>query len=347
MSQFKDQHIYVGIDVHKKSWQVSVYGEYNEFKTFTQPPSSKSLSKFLEKTFPGANYHAAYEAGFCGFGIYRELNSLGIETIVVNAADVPTTDKEKHQKSDSMDSRKIAKSLRAKQLDSIYVPSDETLEDRSVLRYRNKLIAEQTRCKNRIKSFLYFHNITIPLKYDNPNWSNAFITWLLEKSSQYWALEMMIIKLKQVKESLKIINKKLLEISRKDTYHTRFNLIKSIPGFGDLSSIHILLELDNIKRFSNSDQLASFVGLTPSRHSSGEKERTGPMTYRGNNHIKKYLIEASWVAIRKDPEMMLAYAKLCKRMIGTKAIVRIARKLLNRIKAVLETEQPYEINFNL
>ena len=73
----------------------------------------------------------------------------------------------------------------------------------------------------------------------------------------------------------------------------------------------------------------------------------GNITYRGNKHLKKYLIEASWVAVRKDPEMMLTFTNLSRRMIKTKAIIRIARKLLNRIKAVLDTEQPYEINFNL
>lgn len=347
MNHFKGQDIYVGIDVHKKSWQVSVYGEFNKFRTFTQPPSALVLNNYLRKTFPGASFYAAYEAGFCGFGAYRELNEYGIKTIVVNAADVPTTDKEKQQKTDIIDSNKIAKSLRAKQLRCIYVPSDESLQDRSVLHYRNKLVADQTRCKNRIKSFLHFHNIKIPIEYDNANWGKSFIDWLRNTSKQYWTLSLMIDKLLHIKQILKVVNKQLLEISRKERYHNRVSLLKTIPGIGNLSAIHILLELDDITRFSNTDQLASFVGITPSAHSSGEKDRMGNITYRGNKHLKKYLIEASWVAVRKDPELMLTFTNLSRRMIKTKAIIRIARKLLNRIKAVLDTEQPYEINFNL
>lgn len=147
MADFTGQNIYVGLDVHKKSWSVTILGSYNEFKTFTQPPSCIALENYLVKNFPGATYYAAYESGFCGFSIYNDLNSLGIKTIVVNAADVPTSDKEKRNKSDSIDSKKIALSLRVGQLEGIYVPQDETLEDRSILRYRSRLVGDQTRMK--------------------------------------------------------------------------------------------------------------------------------------------------------------------------------------------------------
>ncbi|MFC2137199.1 IS110 family transposase [Bacteroidota bacterium] len=347
MRQFEGQNIYIGIDVHKKSWNISILGDYNEFKTYNQSPSSSALYKYVNKTFPGANYFAVYEAGFCGFGIYNELNSLSINTIIVNAADVPTTDKEKKQKTDRIDSRKLAKSLRAKQLTCIYVPNKETLEDRAILRYRNKLVGDQTRCKNRIKSFLYFHNILIPEEYDNSNWGKTYVNWLQDIAKEHWTLSLLVCQLKQTKEALRKTNRKLIEISKKKVYQKQFELIKSIPGIGNLSAIHILLEIDDIRRFKENDQLASFVGLTPTRHSSGDKERIGAITPRGNKLIKKYLIEASWIAVRKDPELMATFGRLCSRMLKTKAIIRIARKLLNRIKAVLETGQPYKLNYNL
>lgn len=347
MEQFTGQKIFIGIDVHKKSWKVTTLGEYNEFKTFTQPPSPTCLESYLHKTFPGAEYYAVYEAGFCGFSIYNRLNELGINTIVVNAADVPTMDKERRQKSDVIDSRKLARSLRAGQLTCIYVPKKETLADRSVLRYRHKLVGDQTRIKNRIKSFLYYHGIALPDQYDNATWGSSFIEWLEKTSLEYWSLKALIDQLKHTQLLLKKVNRELIAISKKEIYQKQFTLIKSIPGIGNLSAIHILLELENIERFKNSDQLASFVGLTPTRHASGENERVGPMTQRGNKIIKKYLIEASWIVVRKDPEMMAAFNRLCQRMTKTNAIIRIARKTLNRIKAVLISEQPYEINYNL
>src|SRR6218665_1128536 len=109
---FEDQSIYVGIDYHKKSWKVTILGEHSEHKVMSCNPDAEGLSNYLHRTFPGAIYHAVYESGFSGFSACRELNSLGINCIVVHAADVPTSHKDKIQKTDKADSRKLAKLLR-------------------------------------------------------------------------------------------------------------------------------------------------------------------------------------------------------------------------------------------
>ena len=190
MEAFTGQKINTGIDVHLKSWTVSIHGEFNSFKTFSQPPSSIVLDYYLKKNFPGAEHFAVYEAGFCGFSAYYDLNALGINTIVVNPADVPTTDKEKRQKSHPVDSMKLARSLKSGDLIAINVPTTHNiLNDRSVLRYRSNLVGDQTRLKNRIKGFLYFHGIPIPEGYQNTNWSKGFISWLKVKSKEYLALQ--------------------------------------------------------------------------------------------------------------------------------------------------------------
>jgi hypothetical protein len=95
---FSGQNIYAGIDTHKKSWQVSIYSDELYHKTFNQPPHPEVLHRYLCKHFPNATYYSVYEAGFCGFWIHDRLQSLGINNIVVNPADVPTTDKEKNKK---------------------------------------------------------------------------------------------------------------------------------------------------------------------------------------------------------------------------------------------------------
>lgn len=194
---------------------------------------------------------------------------------------------------------------------------------------------------------MLFHGIEIPEEFNGTNWSKSFINWLEEITKNHWTLEVLIEQLLSVKQLLQKVNRKLVELSKKEAYKKSCDLIKSIPGLGNLSAIHISLEIEDIRRFKTNHQLASFVGLTPTRHSSGDKEHVGGLTPRGNKQIKKYLIEASWIVVRKDPEMMAAYGRLCQRMIKTKAIIRIARKILNRIKAVLESEQPYKINYNL
>ena len=109
---FSGQHIYVGMDVHKKSWSVSIYTEQFEHKTFTQPPEVGKLTNYLQRTFPGATYHAVYEAGFSGFWLHDHFREQGIDCMVVNPVDVPTKDKERAGKTDRVDCRKLARSLR-------------------------------------------------------------------------------------------------------------------------------------------------------------------------------------------------------------------------------------------
>lgn len=344
---FQGQELFIGIDVHKKSWTVSIIGEYNEHKTFSQPPEAIALHNYLEKHFPGAKYKAAYEAGFSGFHTCSDLRSLGIECIVVNAADVPTNDKEKKRKSDPVDSRKIAKGLRSGDLEAIYVPSEELQKDRSVLRYRNKLVNDQTRCKNRIKNHLFFYGIKIPLEYDGTTWNKGFLEWLEHKSETDITLSLLIEQFTSTKQMLLKVSKEVVRLAQCEKYKQEVILLQSIPGIGRLTAINLVLELAEMERFSSFDKLCSYVGLVPNVHCSGESERVGEMTSRGNDQIKKYLIESSWIVVRKDPEMMLAFTILCKRMKKNQAIIRIAKKMLSRIRAVLTSGKPYEINHNL
>lgn len=108
---FSGKNVFIGLDTHFKSWRVSILIEETFYKTFSQDPGAMVLKNYLDRHFRNANYHSAYEASYCGFKIHRELVSLGIKNIVVNPADIPTTDKERKQKEDSRDSRKTGKKL--------------------------------------------------------------------------------------------------------------------------------------------------------------------------------------------------------------------------------------------
>ena len=157
--EFSGTNIYVGLDVHKKSWSVTILTDEIEHKTFTQPPSPEVLSSYLNKHFPGADYYSAYESGFCGFGHHRKLIALGIKNIVVNASDIPTTGKEKAGKTDKVDSRKIAKGLRNRSLDAIHVFDEADQDLRSFARMRHIMQRDLRRSKQRIKMFFVLqHN---------------------------------------------------------------------------------------------------------------------------------------------------------------------------------------------
>ncbi|MGZ8549867.1 MAG: IS110 family RNA-guided transposase [Chitinophagaceae bacterium] len=344
---FNDQNIYVGFDAHLKSWKVTVMAEDTMYKTFVQPPRPEVLYNYLKNNFPGGKYHSAYEAGFCGYWIHDKLVSYGINSIVVNPADIPTTDKERVQKEDKRDSRKIARSLSNGTLMPIYVPSIQTQRDRSLLRTRSMLVKDLARYKNRIKSFLYFYGINIDDSFSNPesHWSNRFMVWLesieIDGGSGKEALQVLISECKNLRISILEVTKLIRQLSRTTTYQEKVRLLKSVPGIGLLTAMTILTELESIDRFNNLDKMCGYIGLVPSTKSSGEKERTGDITPRGHSVLRTALIESSWTSIRNDPSLMKSYLSYIKRMESNKAIIKIAKKLLSRVRFVLLNQKPY------
>lgn len=344
---FKGQKIYNGIDVHKKSWTITVIVGDVVYKTFTQDPDAQQLYKYLQKHFPDGSYYSVYEAGFCGFSVHRSLEQYGIKNIIVNPADVPTTDKDKRQKEDRRDSRKLARSLKNEELEGIYIMSQKMEELRSLVRYRKSVVSELGKHKNRIKSLLYFRGIKIPRELDTASryWSGKFIVWLKGVKS---ATDHGNIVLDEILDTVTFLRAKLLRINRqfrylneKSDYAPMIKKLRSVPGIGLITALTFLSELENIKRFKGLDKLSSYVGLIPSTNSSGEKEITGRITKRANKPLRASLIEAAWVAIRHDPALTLKYNELRSRMEPNESIVRIAKKLLNRIRYVLFNEKEY------
>jgi len=163
---FINQHFFVGIDVHLKQWKFTIRSAGIELKTFSMNPSPQELFQYLRKHYPSGTYHLVYEAGFCGFWALRIFREHNIDCIIVNPADVPTTNKEKVNKSDPIDSRKLARELENKSLRGIYIPDTFHEELRALMRLRYRIIQSQTRIKNRIKGLLYAQGILIPLQLE-------------------------------------------------------------------------------------------------------------------------------------------------------------------------------------
>jgi transposase len=344
---FQEQNIFIGIDTHLKNWTVTAMTENSLAKTISQNPDAGTLYTYLQRTFPGGNYYSAYEAGFCGFSVHRNLQEYGIKNIVVNPADIPTTDKERKQKEDRRDSRKIARSLKNGELTGIYVPGKETEELRSLVRYRKNLVKEISRHKNRIKSHLHCFGIVIPVSLEqaSTHWSGKFTQWLetLQQSTPYgdMVLQGTLATVKHLRSELLKINRKLRGLEKEGQYSLKIRLLRSIPGVALIVAVTLLSELETILRFKNLDKLCSFVGLVPRTNSSGENEKTGRITPRSNKPLRSVIIEAAWIASRNDPALAQCYLELCKRTKPNRAIIKIAKKLLNRIRYVMKNEKEY------
>lgn len=344
---FSGKEVYAGIDTHLKSWRVSIMTNGIICKTFSQNASAKDLKAYLVRNYPNGNYYSAYEAGFCGFGPHRQLKEMGISNIVVNPADVPTTDKDRKQKEDSRDSRKIVRSLYNRDLKAIYVPDMEIEGLRSLVRYRRTLVKEISRYKNRTKSFLYYHNIEIPIELANgsTHWSKRYSSWLdsLDLGTSYSRETLTHIQhtVEHLRAKLLEVNRTFRSLEKEGEYSATIALLRTVPGIGLITAMTIITELDDIRRFKSIDGLCSYVGLVPRTNSSGDNDKTGGITPRSNRQLRSMLIESAWIAIRHDPALMLKYGELVKRMDSPKAIVNIAKKLLSRIKYVLANKTPY------
>jgi transposase len=342
---FSGQPIYIGLDVHKKSWSVSVFTKYGEYKTFSQPPKAETLIQYLRQHFPGAQYHSAYEAGYCGFWIHDQLREKGVQCMVVNPADIPTRDKERRGKRDPVDCRKLARGLRGGEIEGIYIPSRWKLEDRGLIRTRLSMGRKQARCKNQIKSMFLFYGVEIPEQREMGHWSRRFIRWIegirMERASGDMALKIHLEELCHLRQIIAKLNRAILALARAEEYRPWVSLLRTVPGISTLTAMILLTELYEITRFRSIDQLCSYVGLIPDTQGSGEKEHVGGITQRHHSQLRWLLIEASWISVRKDPALMEAFGEYCKRMRKTKAIIKIARKLLNRIRYVLKNQVEY------
>ena len=349
---FKGQKIFIGIDVHKKNWDVAIAPEVGNVKRHTQKASAKELFDFLKKHYPDGDYLAVYESGFSGFSTYYALKDVGIECKVIHAADVPTTQYEEVMKTDRVDSVKLVRSLKAGLLKGIYIREKENIDDRSVVRIRKTIQKQLSGYKARVKHMLHCNGVSFPERFEKPgsHWSKTFLKWLKEDvtllSSTRNSLDLLIRQVETIRLTLLEATKMMRSLSQTERYKHKCDLLMTVPGIGFIVSMCILTEIYDVKRFHNEKEFAAYLGLIPTSHSSGDKVVHGEMTFRGNKQLGPMIIETAWISICKDAGLGSLYLRYKERMKPQEAIVRIARKLSNIIFAVLKNETQY-VSYNM
>jgi transposase len=163
----------------------------------------------------------------------------------------------------------------------------------------------------------------------------------MERASGNFTLKVHLEELNNMRKIITDLTRGIRSLADSEDYRQNVRLLKTLPGISTLTAMTLLTELYEINRFRHLDKLCSYVGLIPDTDSSGETERKTGITKRRNAQLRGILIESSWIAVRKDPALMMTFILLCKKMPKTNAIVRIARKLLNRIRYVLKAQQEY------
>jgi transposase len=348
LADFTGQRFYIGIDVHKNSWSVTVRSLNLHLEHFSQPPSPKILVNHLRKKYPGGDYYSAYEAGFCGTGIHEELCRQGVHNIIVHAADIPVTDKQNRNKTDIRDSRSIAFHLEKGNLQGIYIMPREWQELRSLFRIRQSKVRDLARATNRVKSFLLFFGVKLSEVFKgNEYLSSKVLEWLsqLELNSEAGK-----ITLRKYMDDLVYHRGQLLKITqalRKEIqtrYEEPYQCLLTVPGIGPITAAALLAETGDINRFDNPAEYCSFIGLIPWEDSSGDSTHTKGIQPRCNKHLRPLIVEASWMAIRKEPRLLKYYRRHAVKN-SKHAIIKVARRLALIARAVAQKLQPYNPDY--
>jgi transposase len=333
--------LYVGIDVHLHTWYVTILHEGVIVFSSGIPSEWEVLRKLLDR-YNGSRIHAVYEAGYFGYGLYDRLLDYGASCLVAAPSLIPQQHGNR-VKTDRRDSKKLALWLSQGALVGVVVPTEEERSHLTVIRRRHQLVKDRVRTQLRIKAEFRFHGLPFP-EIKGP-WSKTFVEnlhkfqfkdrWLQE------SFQRLLAEYDSLNEEIAKQGKLIAELAQTDHYRENVTILRTISGIGLLIAMEFLVELQNIQRFRTAKQLAAYVGLTPAQYSSGEHIRMGNITHIGKGQLRAYLIEASWILIRKDPAMMQKYQTLKNRCGSKRAIVAIARKLLVRARRVLLDRTPY------
>jgi len=177
-------------------------------------------------------------------------------------------------------------------------------------------------------------------------WTRRMITSLSNHAEESGdlALQIYIETLNKERSTQLQALRSIRALSREPRYKVKVDLIRSIGGLGLINSMVFLTEVGSIERFKSLNHLISFIGFVPTSKDSGGKESKGRLSRRGNKFLRTAMIQSSWMAIRYDTSMALAYENYKRKGLPSqKAIVKIARKLVNRIRFVLLNRKMYEV----
>ena len=301
--------LYVGLDVHKESivvatapqgdTQVELYGQIGG--------TLDALDKLLKKLVkPGVELHFVYEAGPCGYVIYRHLTKRKYHCQVIAPSLIPTKASDR-VKTDRRDARQLARLFRAGELTAIYVPDEEDEAVRDLVRARDRAVTDQRKGRQRLKGFL----LRLGHRYKGQgNWSAAHLRYLaslkLSHAAQQIAFQEYLEAITVATERLERLTTAMAAALTGWKREPVVRALMSLRGVAVINGMTLVAEAGDLTRFDSPSQLMSYFGLTPSEYSSGEKRQQGGITKAGNGACRRALVEAAHqyrIAPRVSPAM--------------------------------------------
>ena len=344
----RDYDVFAGLDVDKRSMSVVFKDHAESTRSLRMANSAKPLLNYVRKHFAGQRVAFAYEAGPTGFGLHDELVNQAYTCLVVAPSKVPRAPDER-VKTNRLDSRKLAENLRGGQLKSIHVPTQVYRDLRHLVQLRDTHVRQLSASKLRIKALLLYEGIPFP--DPGERWSARAMRELQTLPCS----ETVRFKLDDLLDTLHFhfhaasrATKQIRQYCLRDLeLQESVDLLLSLPGIGWIVASHLVARLGDPRQITNGKQIAGFLGIVSTEHSTGDKENRGEITRSGDSRLRNKLIQSAWTAIKKDPELREFYRRIYqrhpKKVAARKAVVAVARKMTARIYVVLKERRPYVV----
>jgi transposase len=331
---------YVGIDVHKKMCQAAILDEdgtlLDEIRFANDPEEIEEFSGKL--TTLHDEVRAVVEStGNLWIQIHDRLEEHGFDVALSNPAKTRLIAEAK-VKTDKVDARTLAALLRADMLPTCYVPGEELRSRRELLRHRLNLVKNRTEVKNRVHGLLDKHGLRMP---GATAFSKENIAWLREQNFGF--MDDAIVRsdlavLEAVDGQVTIIEGKIAALAAEDK---RVRLLMTMTGVGYFTAMLVMAEVGDVGRFRGDKEFASWMGLVPSVHQSGERIRMGGISGPGNKRLRWALVECAQAAVRFDPRFRVQYERVSKRRGSGCAIVAVAHEMARIMYFMLARGEPY------
>ena len=326
---------FVGLDVHADTIAVAV-AEYDggEVRSIGVIPNrGESIRKLVSKLGPAKHLRVCYEAGPCGYTVYWQLTELGVHCDVIAPTLVPVKAGDR-VKTDRRDAEKLARSYRAGDLTSIWVPDAAHEALRDLVRARLAAKQDQTRARSRVKLFLLRHGIRAP--DGMASWTEKYRVWLktvrFEQRALQVAFDDYVAETDHAADRLSRLERAIDEAITAAPPHLQALVrgLQALRGVAKITAATIVTELRDVTRFVSPRELMSYAGVVPREHSSGSITSRGGITKTGNAHLRRIIVEAAW-AYRHRP----AVGKVlrARHRDESAAVVGIAWKAQHRLHA--------------
>jgi len=322
--------LYVGVDAHRSSSQITVVDERGHVLKRKRVPSTgagvrSALGRYRQPL------KSVLEASYCWGPMYDWLDEVSQEVILAHPAKVRAI-AEARIKTDKIDSEMLAHLLRADLIPEAYAPSREVRAVKRVLRQRLFLVRVRTMLKNRVTALLAQHGIERPAVSDL--FGRKGLAWL-QGVDLPWPDDRLLA---EDLDLVEVLNARIA--STEDLIRDlaegdeAVGWLKSVPGIGKFFSVLVRYEVDAITRFRSPKKFASYTGLVPSTYASGDRQVHGRLTKQGNKHLRWALVEAVTPAICHSPWLRRYYERIKRRRGAKDARTATARKLAELIWTV-------------